>query len=82
MDQEIKNVFTPKPTVSFRSARKLGGYLVRAKLYLLEREAVSFQCKGKMCQVWLHVNETNSFASSVTMEEYKSIIVLTVTKIA
>ena len=35
MDQEVKKLFTPKPTVSFRSARKFGSYLVRAKLYPL-----------------------------------------------
>ena len=32
MDQEVKKVFTPKSMVSFRSARKLSSYLVRAKL--------------------------------------------------
>ena len=42
MDQEVKKVFTPKPMVSFRSARKLSSYLVRAKLYPLERKVGSF----------------------------------------
>ena len=60
MDQEVKKVFTPKPMASFRSARKLSSYLVRAKLYPLKR-----------CQTCLNVNETDSFASSVTKEEYK-----------
>ena len=32
MNEEVKNVFTPKPMISFRSARKLSSYLVRAKL--------------------------------------------------
>ena len=32
MNQELKNVFTPGPIVSFRSARKISSYLVRAKL--------------------------------------------------
>ena len=31
MDKEVKKVFTPRPMVSFRSARKLNSYLVRAK---------------------------------------------------
>ena len=31
MDNEVKRVFTPKPIVSFRIARKLSSYLVRAK---------------------------------------------------
>ena len=38
MDEEVKKVFTPKPMVSFLSARKLRGYLVRAKLYPLEKK--------------------------------------------
>ena len=50
MDQEVKNVFTPKPMVSVRSARKLSSYLVRAQLYPLERKVGSFKCKGKRCQ--------------------------------
>ena len=32
MDQEVKEVFTPKLMVSFRSSRKLSSYLVRANL--------------------------------------------------
>ena len=71
MDQEVKKVFTPKPMVSFRSARKLSSYLVRAKLYPLKRKVGSFECKGKRCQTCLNVNETDSFDSSVTKEEYK-----------
>ena len=37
MDKEMKRVFTPRPTVSFRGVSKLNSYLVRAKLYPLER---------------------------------------------
>ena len=37
MNQEVKNVFTQGPIVSYRSARKISGYPVRAKLYPLER---------------------------------------------
>ena len=66
MDQEVKEIFTPKPMVSFRSARKLSSYLLRAKLYPLERKVGSFKCKGKRCQ-----NETDSFDSSVTKQGYK-----------
>ena len=71
MDQEVKKVFTPKPMVSFRSARKLSSYLGGAKLYPLKRKVGSFECKGKGCQVCSNVNETNSFTSSVAKEEYK-----------
>ena len=71
MDQEVKKVFTSKLMVSLPSARKLISYLVRAKLYPLERKVGSFKCKGKMCQTYLIVNEMDSFVSSVTKEEYK-----------
>ena len=57
--------------VSFRCAKKLSRYLVRTKLYSLERKVRSFKCKGKRCQACLNVNETDSFASTVTKEEHK-----------
>ena len=75
MDQEVKTVFPPKPMVSFRSARKLSRYLLRAKLYTLKRKLGSFECKGKRCQISLNVTETDSFKKSI-----KSIIVSTVTE--
>ena len=37
MDQKVKEIFSSQPMVSFRNARKLSSYLVRAKVYLLER---------------------------------------------
>ena len=37
MDKEVKKVFTLRSIVSSFSARKLSSYLVRAKLYSLER---------------------------------------------
>ena len=33
MNEETKKVFSPRPVVSFRSARKISRYPVRAKLY-------------------------------------------------
>ena len=33
MDNKVKRVFTPKPIILLRSARKMASYLVRAKLY-------------------------------------------------
>ena len=38
MDKEVKKVFSPAPMVSFKSARKLSSYLVRAKLYPLKSQ--------------------------------------------
>ena len=56
--------------VSFWGAQKLSSYLVRAKLYPLERSVGSFKCNGKRCQVWINVTESNTFSSSVDKKEY------------
>ena len=61
----------PGAMVTFRSSRKLSSYLVRAKLYPLERVTGSCKCHGKRCEVCLNVNQTSSFTSSVTHETYK-----------
>ena len=63
-------MFTPKPMISFCSARKISSYLVRAKLYPEERSKGSFKCGNKRCEVCLNVNETSTFASTVTGETY------------
>ena len=63
-------MFTPKSMISFRSARKMGSHLVRAKLYPEERTKSSFKCGSKRCEVCLNVNETSTFASTVTGETY------------
>ena len=56
---------------SFRSARKISSYLVRAKLYPLERSVGSFKCKGRRCQVCLNVTEIKTFTSTSTNQAYK-----------
>ena len=71
MDHEVKSVFTPGPMISFRSARKLSSYLVRAKLYSIDRKVGSDKCCGSICQVCLNVVRTDSFSSSVTKNVYK-----------
>ena len=70
-DQEVERVFTPGPMASFRSARKISSYLVRAKLYPLERRVGSFKCGGRRCQVCLNVTETETFTSTSTNQTYK-----------
>ena len=70
MNNEVKKVFTPKPMISFRSARKMSSYLVRVKLYSEERTRGSFKCGSKRCEVCLNVNETSTFDSTVTGETY------------
>ena len=64
-------VFTPKPMVSFRSSCKISSYLVRARLYPIERTAGSFRCGNKHCEVCKYITETDTFTSSVTGETYK-----------
>ena len=46
MNEEAKKVFTLRPMISLRSARKLSSYLVRAKLYSTERTVGSFKYNG------------------------------------
>ena len=46
-DQEVERVFKPCPMASFRSARKISSYFVRAKLYPLESRVGSFKCGGR-----------------------------------
>ena len=57
--------------VSFRSSRKISSYLVRAKLYPLERSVGSSSCGNKRCEVCINVKTTNEFSSSVTGEKFK-----------
>ena len=70
MNNEFKKVLTPKPMISFRGARKISSYLVRAKLYPEERTKGSCKCGSKRCEVRLNVNETSTFTSTVTSETY------------
>ena len=67
----MKNLSTFGPMVSFRSYRKISGYLVRAKLYPVERLVGPFNCKRPRCQICTYVNETDSFTSMVRGETYK-----------
>ena len=60
----------PGAMVTFRSCRKLSSYPVRAQLYPLETVTGSCKCDGKRA-VYLNVNETSIFISSVTHETYK-----------
>ena len=71
MNEETKKVFSPLPMVSFRSPREISSYLVRAKLYPLDRVVGSTKCGKKRCEVCVNVSETNRFTSNVTGETYK-----------
>ena len=71
MNQEVKNVFTPGPIVSYRSARKINSYLVRAKLYPLERKVGSEKCGKPSWEVCLNIQETDTFTSTTTGKSFK-----------
>ena len=71
MNTEVKQLFLDCPMVSFRSARKISSYLVRAKLYPLIRDVGSTKCGKTKCDVCMNVNETDTFRSNVTKESYK-----------
>ena len=71
MNEETKKVFSPRPMVSFRSPRKISSYLVRAKLYPLDRVVGSTKYGKKRCEVCMNISETNSFTSNATGETYK-----------
>ena len=71
MNEEAKTVFTPGPMISFRNAKKLSSYLIRAKLYSIERTVGWFKCNGKRCQTCLNVNETDTLTSTTTGETYE-----------
>ena len=71
MNEDVKRVSTPAPIISFRSVRKLSSYLVRTKLYLLERTVGSVQCKGKRCKTCQSVKETEIFTNTTTGKTFK-----------
>ena len=56
---------------SLCSARKISSYLVRAKLYPLERRVDFFKCRGRGCQVFLNVTAIEAFTSTSTNQTYK-----------
>ena len=75
-DEELERFFTPGPMASFRSARKISIYLVRGKLYPLERRVGFFKCGGRRCQVCLNVTETEAFSSTSLIRLIKSVMSL------
>ena len=49
MDEEVKKVFYPRLMVSYRSAKKVSSYMVRGKVYPLDRTAGSLKCNKSRC---------------------------------
>ena len=69
--KQVKKVFSPVPFVHFRNTRNLKSYLVRSKIYPLERKVGSEKCKSKRYLVCLNVSETDVFQLLQTKEQYK-----------
>ena len=57
--------------VSSRSSRKLNSYLVRAKLYPIDRIVGFKACRKKRCEVSVNVCERDTFSSTVTGETFE-----------
>ena len=79
MNKDVKKVFTLGPMISFLSAHKSNSYLVRAKLYPLERTIGTYKCKSKRCQVCDNITEADSITCS-NDQTLRQIIGLTAVK--
>ena len=75
-DGEVQKVFSPPPIVSYRSARKIKDYIVRSKLYPVERKVGCRGCHSSRCQVCNSISITEEFTSFTTKKAYKITIVL------
>ena len=71
MNEEVRKTFSPGPMVSFRISRKLSIYLVRTKLYRLQRRVGSSKCGKQRCEVCNNVTHTSTFSSTVTGDTFK-----------
>ena len=56
--------------VSFRRCQKISSFLVKTKVYPIERTVGSFRYRSKRSEVCKYITETDTFSSSVTGETY------------
>ena len=70
-DGEVQKVFSPPPIVSYRSARKVKDYIVRSKLYHVEKKVGYRGCGSSRCQVCKSISITEKFTSFTTKKTYK-----------
>ena len=75
-DGEVQKVFSPPPIVSYRSARKIKDYIVRSKLYPVERKVGCWGCASSRCQVCKNISITEAFTSFTTKKTYKIIALI------
>ena len=70
-EQQVKQVFTPAPFVSFGSGFSLRNHLVRAKVYPLLKEKESSCCGKSRCETCFNIKKTSTFQSFFTKKVYK-----------
>ena len=68
---EVRKIFSQGPMVLFQSARKLSSYLVRAKLYSLQRKLGSSNGVKRRCEVCNNITDASIFSSTVTGDTFK-----------
>ena len=76
--EQVENIFTPPPFVSFRAGFSLRKHFVRAKVHPLLRECGSSGCNKSRCQTCLNVNNKDVFQSFVTKDTYEFDLTLNV----
>ena len=64
--------------VSYRSARKIKKYIVRSKLYHIDRKVGSYRYGNSRCQVCTSIQITDTFYSFVNKSAYKINLTVTV----
>ena len=69
--EQVENVFTPPPFVSFRAGFSFRKHLVRAKVYPLLPECGSSGCHKSRYRTCLNLSNTDGFPSFVTKESFK-----------
>ena len=66
MNAEVEQTFTPVPMVSYKSVKKIGSYLARAKLYPIDRIVRSKGCgKNDVKYVLTYVKQILFLAKSL-----------------
>ena len=70
-DKEVQKVFSPPPMASYRSTRKIKDYIVRSKLYSLDRNVGCGGCENSRSQVCKNIKVTDTFDSFTTKKSYK-----------
>ena len=61
---EVQKVFSPSPIAFYRSAKKIKYYIVRSKLYTVERKVGCRGCGSSRCQVCKSINITEELLAS------------------